>query len=429
MKTMVIDPRDFISGPFRNCPKCEGNEFGVLQIGGDHYIRRCRDRKCWFTQTIPLPKIRKKVIYIDQLAISNMMKVLNPAVKGHEHAASDPFWREMFELLDAVCKLQLVVCPDSDEHRNESLMSAFYEPLKRVYEHFSHGISFRDSEWLRQQQIVDLAGAWVRNQAPKFDFDPVRVSHGSIHEWQDRFIISVDAKYDQFVEMIRVQRERIHEGLGGCFIEWQKKKRTFSDCYAEEIRAYGRTILDVYLSWVRHWIEIERGIRPFDMEKYSPPRCASLITGLNYVFQSAGIPEADCIAKTAEFLLSDALAEAPFNRIEASLFAVMAMKAGAGQKEPPNRGTSADINIVSTLLPYCDAMFIDNRCRALLADIPHDYKLPYGTHIFSMNTRDEFLRYLNDLKNKCSEDHLMLVNEVYGSREPYTGIFQRKAAT
>jgi uncharacterized Zn finger protein len=86
-----IDPRDFITGPFVKCPKCGGNEFGVLNIYDDRYMRRCRNRNCWHTVTINLPELRKKVIYIDQCAISNIMKVLSPEVKGHERAAEDPF--------------------------------------------------------------------------------------------------------------------------------------------------------------------------------------------------------------------------------------------------------------------------------------------------------------------------------------------------
>src|SRR5882762_7984011 len=125
MSTITIDPRDFISGPFRKCPKCGAEQFGVLMVSGKHYIRRCRERACWHTQRINLPGISKKIIYLDQFAISNMMKALNPEVKGHERAAADPLWRELFEALDVVCKLQLVVCPDSNEHRNESLLSPF----------------------------------------------------------------------------------------------------------------------------------------------------------------------------------------------------------------------------------------------------------------------------------------------------------------
>jgi hypothetical protein len=43
------------------------------------------------------------------------------------------------------------------------------------------------------------------------------------------------------------------------------------------------------------------------------------------------------------------------------MWAVIGQKAATGQKEPPNQGTVNDINIVSGLMPYCDAMLIDNK--------------------------------------------------------------------
>ena len=136
--------------------------------------------------------------------------------------------------------------------------------------------------------------------------------------------------------------------------------------------------------------------------------------------------EADSVSKAGEFLLSQALAEAPFNRISGSLFAVMAAKAAAGQKEPPNRGTAADVNIVSTLLKYCDAMFVDNKCRGLLADIPQTHRLPYSTRIFCPSQGREFLEYLKDIKNSSTAEHVRLVEEVYGPgwNEPYLNIFR-----
>ena len=106
MGTITVDPRDFISGPFRKCPKCGAEQFGVLMVCGNHYIRRCRERACWYTQSANLPEIKKKIIYLDQFAISNMMKALNPSVKSHERAAADPFWQELFEILDVVCRLE-----------------------------------------------------------------------------------------------------------------------------------------------------------------------------------------------------------------------------------------------------------------------------------------------------------------------------------
>jgi hypothetical protein len=426
MGTWTFDPRDFISGPFRKCPKCGSAQFGVLMVSGNHYVRRCRESACWYTERINLPEIKKKIIYLDQFAISNMMKALNPNVKGHERTAADPFWREMFELLHVVCRLQLVVCPDSNEHRNESLLSPFYAPLKRVYELFSHGSSFHDSERIRYQQVVAIAEAWIRKEAPKFNFDAQEIIYGRLHEWQDRFIISTNIEYADLVDGIRAERETIHEGLAKCFARWQKGEPSFAPWFEEEITIWGPSILETYINWIRQLVEMEQGTRPFDFQAYMRPRSAGLFIGIEHIFQQAGVSEPDRISKAKEFLVSRALAEAPFNRVSASLFAVMATKAAAGQKEPPNRGTAADVNIVSTLLPYCDALFVDNKCRALLSDIPQTHRLPYNARIFSPIRGKEFLEYLKDIKNACAPEHIRLVEEVYGPgwKEPYLNLFR-----
>ena len=76
-----LDPRNLISPPYRTCPKCSHGNFGVFIISGARYTRRCRD--CWHTAEFPLPKLRKKIIYLDQFVISNLMKLKNPATPGH----------------------------------------------------------------------------------------------------------------------------------------------------------------------------------------------------------------------------------------------------------------------------------------------------------------------------------------------------------
>jgi hypothetical protein len=70
--------------------------------------------------------------------------------------------------------------------------------------------------------------------------------------------------------------------------------------------------------------------------------------------------------------------------------------------------------MLSTLLPYCDAMFVANECRALWQDIPRDYKLPYLCALFSQNTGDEFLRYLKNIRDSATPEHLKIVSEIYG---------------
>ena len=87
-----------------------------------------------------------KVIYVDQFAISNMMKAIDVAAEAHDRAAADPFWLALFEQLERVCKLQLAICPDSRQHFNESLVSPFFDALKRMYEQLSHGVTFESGE-------------------------------------------------------------------------------------------------------------------------------------------------------------------------------------------------------------------------------------------------------------------------------------------
>lgn len=103
-------------------------------------------------QTMVLdPPHFKKVIYLDQFAISEMAKAIDTRSKAH--ARVNPFWQQVFEALERVCKLQLVVCPWSPVHRDESLVSKMFEPLKRMYEHLGNGVGFRRCTEVELRQI------------------------------------------------------------------------------------------------------------------------------------------------------------------------------------------------------------------------------------------------------------------------------------
>ena len=72
-----------------------------------------------------------------------MMKFLNPATKSHRKVKGDIFWGKLFEQLHTLCKLQLIICPDSDMHETESLLAPYYESLKRIYELLSMVFLFK----------------------------------------------------------------------------------------------------------------------------------------------------------------------------------------------------------------------------------------------------------------------------------------------
>ena len=53
---------------------------------------------------------------------------------------------------ERVIKLQLAICLYSDAHRQESMVTDFYEPLKRMYEQLSHGVAFDSLDAIGQRQ-------------------------------------------------------------------------------------------------------------------------------------------------------------------------------------------------------------------------------------------------------------------------------------
>ena len=80
------------------------------------------------------------------------------------------------------------------------------------------------------------------------------------------------------------------------------------------------------------------------------------------------------------------------------MFAAIAMLAAVGKKEPPNEGMTPDIETVAHLLPYCDAMFMDNECRSLLLNVPLALRPPEASRVYSLNNSAELLEILRSLR-------------------------------
>jgi hypothetical protein len=97
------------------------------------------------------------------------------------------------------------------------------------------------------------------------------------------------------------------------------------------------------------------------------------------------------------------------------------MRAAGGQKQPPNEGMATDIDTVAHILPYCDAMFVDNECRALLLNIPRRLQPEWVSRIYSMRVKDDFLAYLREVRNGITKEHVEGLREAYGDRD-LTGV-------
>jgi hypothetical protein len=412
--SIQFDPRAFILPPYETCPSCGASAFGILSVGGGtRYTRRCKD--CWHTVDVALPKIRKKIVYVDQFAISNMMKVLSPTVKSHNRTKEDPFWLELFGALDVLARAQLIVCPSSEDHSTESMYSPFYAALQSMCDYLAWGVSFRGSQFIYRSQLATAVKAWLRSEEPVFDFDPQDVVDGRLDHWGDRLLVTLRGEYPDYVDDLRRVREEVADGINEAFKRWQASRGArFRDFFDEECKGYGNRLLLVYKEWVEESPNVTLKMKPPSEAAFFPAPAATTFNILAQIVENNGVPFEKARPKLVEFFRSEALARVPFLRISASVFAVVAMKAAAGQKEPPNRGTATDVNVMASLLPYCDAMFIDNPSASVISDIPREHRLPYPCRVFSRRSGDEFLAFLRGIRDTMQSEHRDLVRTLYG---------------
>jgi len=396
---IIITPQMFISPPFKKCPYCKEKEFGVVHIGDRTYTRRCR--RCLQSSSYKLPPIKKRVLYLDQMAISEMMKLLNPKFNETRKSKVKSIWKDLFGKLDRLVKLQLIICPDSTSHYYESLIvPEYYQVLKRMYEQLSNGISFHDAEVIKSFQISLNFREWMGEKNLK-DIDIYNVTSGhDIDSWQDRLRISVGVNdFDEsIITNIKEEREIVGEKMKKVFERWQtEKSKNFTDWYEEERSAFGKMVF-------RSYLENIISDNPFSMMSQTNTLVVDLINRLS----DKGLSNEEALQKIILYFGSNQIKEVPYIKISAGLFASIARKAANGQKKPLTIGDVNDIKAISSLAPYCEAMFIDNKMY------------------YCQNTMDDFLDFLQKIEESASKSHLAKVKEVYGDTwgEPFVEMYE-----
>lgn len=416
--------RDLVHGPFKTCPQCGSPEFGVYGVHGHMYRRRCR--ACWHGQEVPLWPLSRKIIYIDQFAISDMMKTLNSEHPRHQAARRNPFWLQLFERLSRLRNLQFAIFPHSDVHRVESLVSDAFEPLKLMYHHLSYGVGFRRVDALSQQQVNTALNAWLGGQLPVHDFNPDRTTSGRLNEWPDSVIITADLDYPQSqIDSIRTFRDEVHRKIVAFYNEDLRtsKERSFTYWLERERRISGESILQSVEMYAYRMDEMIAGRIPFDLDNLYTSKAFQIYRLIETVMQESGVTDAEFENKLRMFLASDAYKDYPVNRISSLVWAAIDQAAVLGQGEPPNAGTSNDVEVLC-LQPYCDAMFVDNGCRALWEKVPRRYRPPYArARLFSYNTRDAFFAYLDEVEREGDPAVRQCAQELIGDTGPYLTMY------
>jgi len=168
------------------------------------------------------------------------------------------------------------------------------------------------------------------------------------------------------------------------------------------------------------------GAVPFDADQMIPSNSAHTITMLKRMLTERGVRDGEQLSKIAKFFNSEEAQQMPWLQIACGMLAALAVRASLQQAPNPDAGMITDLNTVATLLPYCDAIFIDNRCADLLHAATEHVPLEYKARVFSTRNREKLLDWLDEIEAVADPEHLALVEEVYGPSwpAPYTTMFE-----
>ena len=438
---LVISRRDFISGPYKKCPdpSCSADgTFGVFTCFANSvsYTRECI--KCGYSESYKLPEVKKKIVYLDQFVISNLLKLLDREHRSHEKNAVEPFWSKLFEKIDLAIKYQAIICPDSLYHVNESLVGIDnFELMKRLYEHLSCGKTFYYSTDIEHRQILHHFEKWIVGQKHRYDLGANNICHDDLNAWAIGLMIGVNVfPFKGQIESIKSSNSTAENQLQSIWGRWKDEKHVkFIERVHEETLGLGKGLIEVLKI---HAIKYEACIRniqagaAYDVDDLFPPTAKALFEDL---FRSANKHTGDMqkagLRVREYFNNVSSLLEIPSVKINSVMFAGLAHRAACGKKSPPK--STVDIQFISSYLPYCDALFIDRESENLLREFPKNTPdnlrlKEFSARLFSMRNKEEFLDYLDKLIQNVPKERMRVIKDILGDRydKPYWSIIERE---
>lgn len=373
--------------------------------------RRCKN--CAHKIYYDLPKLQKKVIYLDQNAISNLFIV--SSTSRSRTGNRDAFWKKVYELSKRVFLLQQVVFPLSDIHRNETIVYNDSEGLNLAHEMLGGDVSFVDSEAVIMAQTIDFLDGFLAGEgspSPKFDIEDA--INGTKDAWISDLHITASMDFSVFAEEVRSERDAIGPAYDGLVKHWQERRPSFQEALRIELEGYGiENTKAMQLAASELASAIERGDLDAAM-KATSKRIYKQFTILRAHAERAGISKNESALKIFEFWRWKGNHQLPSNRISSYLFAALARRISSGQRKISGNGIFNDFRAISTYGPYVDAIFLDSECANILNEEPLKTDIGLSSKAFSTRTGEQYISYLEDVESKTPEAVRAWASEIYG---------------
>jgi len=372
-----------------DCPKCGGkNSFGNVSVCGDHVLRGCKI--CKYSETVCLPTVRKKIIYLDQCFFSSAFR------------EGDSRFVEAAQRIRQLCAHQLLVSPFSSIHEDETHQWSGYngknkDDLMEFIKATSRGHEFEPAYVVERTQIIRAFQAFLANHSPEFTVKERDVVRSDIHEWENYFRIDV-GRYRGDIDQIRKLKHQSVEQLLDIFDGWRQSANTFEQDLAIEMRDAGKAYLDSYFQYLS---------RLNDDNDYDVllerPIISMVVEHMLFCFSKEKQLK-ECLKQISNFFLSEHFAKIPYEWVSTRMLVTLKdmVKRGAYRNREKAlqslSGVFYDIEHIATYAPYCDAFIMDNAMADLVSKPYVDLEKRYGVKVFSLNTWNELFAWLDTIE-------------------------------
>jgi hypothetical protein len=351
------------------------------------------------------------VIYLDQFAFSELFKLRSG--KRREDAHTE-FWQSADRQINRVVLLQQAVFPPSDVHHSETLVSPWPQDLRDAYEAVAGEVRLEDTNHLQLSQIAAFARAFITDSEPELDLSIDNAVRGRRNEWLPDMRIAVKTDYSQFADGTRASVDETAQAVSDLMEGWRQRGTGFDEALEIELNSYHQSRVGALQAFAERYgkaVAADDFMAEFNLGMSFIVREMSLLRDL---FTRAGVAPDQIEDTTTRFWKWDGNREQPFGKILAYMFAALAGQVKAGRTKPASRGFMNDVKAIAAYAPFVDAMLVDKECATLLGEGRPRDELSYKARIFSLNNKDEFLAYLQELEDKTPEDVRHFASTIYG---------------
>ena len=387
-----------ISRIIGDCPGCGANQsYGLIDVYGTHVAYGCKYCRYWTQRE--LPKIRKKILYLDQFFFSH-------AYRGREDRFIDAANK-----IARLAELQLLVVPYSSIHEDETHQWTERDELLEFIKSTSRGHEFTATYRVEQTQILMAFDRWLAGESDEYQMSERDVLRDDIHKWESYFRIDVGS-YIGDIDLIRNLKNQTLEGLVSLFDGWRKSDSAFHDDLQLELRDAGKMYFDLYMDYAERMAKGD-----FDA-LIDSPAASTIMRSMLHKIENDMSPE-QAIEACVRFFVSDHFKQIPYQQISARIYATLKAMVKEGAYTNHERtlkrlsGFNFDVNHISHYAPYCDSFIMDQAMAEIVNKPTVGLSREYGVSVFSLNNWEDLFLWLDSLEKEMTEEHKAGVAEAY----------------